>query len=323
MIIFIALNHQSSSMSEPSPERVAQFLTNIELVTYIDVASLMLLVYDHALTLSREVDLVWKKSLTPITLVFTLNRYLPYIDNAASFIHGYTPKPTITLCANLIRLQMWLMLIGVAIADIVLLVRTIAIWRGDRRIGTGLSVLMIIIAVVVIYFTNSYLQGLSVFPNFLTKYPTCAASTITNNNIDHLVICYAVLLGYEAAVLLLTLMRAHKYQTGTLFKRLYIDGITFFIYLCVISIINMVVMIATLPELQLSLIMVHRNVHSILTGRIILNIRRIVAGPTVPEVHPLPVIRFSGRSAPSRLTGLTDLYSTRITDASESDPSLV
>jgi len=304
-------------MSELSPERLFQVLANVELVTCVYISSSMLLIYDHALTFSREVNLVWRKTHSPFTLLFLVNRYLPYLDNTTSFVHGYIPKPTLSLCAKLVHVQLWSICAGIVIADIILLVRTIAIWRGDRRIGSGVTILLATSTAVAMYSANNYLI---VFPNFLSKYPSCIGETITSNSNIHLVTSYATLLGFEAAVLLLTLMRARKYQTGKLFRRLYIDGITFFLYLCVISIINMVAMIITVLELNLILIMVHRNLHSILTGRIILNIRSVGASPTVSDDHPLSVIRASGHSAPSRFTGLTDIYSTDITDEVEGDP---
>lgn len=37
-------------------------------------------VYDHSLTLSEEVSLIWKRKLNFLSLTFFINRYLPYLD---------------------------------------------------------------------------------------------------------------------------------------------------------------------------------------------------------------------------------------------------
>lgn len=287
-----------------TPGTVVQFLKNYEVFLYFDMASLTLLVYDYALTFSREVDFVWKKSFSPTTLLFIVIRYLPFVDNTALFLHEFIPNPSLSLCGKSYRLHIWSFVLGIGVADIVLVLRTVAIWRGNRRVAISLSILLMFTIAVAAYFVNDFLRKLFAFPNFITKFPTCALTNTSN----HLYICYAVILGFEAVVLLLTLLRANNYQSGTLFKRLYIDSITFFIYLCILSVINITVLLTAPAEVGAILTGVHRNIHSILSGRIILNIRSIGTSTARSGDHAPSETRTQGsRETPSLLTGLTDI----------------
>ncbi|TFK89490.1 hypothetical protein K466DRAFT_486714, partial [Polyporus arcularius HHB13444] len=49
-----------------------------------------LLIYEYVITLRREVDFFWKRKLTGASVLFFLNRYLPLVVNAVSFV-GLAP----------------------------------------------------------------------------------------------------------------------------------------------------------------------------------------------------------------------------------------
>jgi hypothetical protein len=94
-------------------------------------------------------------------------------------------------------------------SPVVLILRTVAIWRGDKRIAIFLSALLAGATITAAYFVNSFLRNLTgthlgqvgnpltkaslVFLNPVTKPPECALWIAVN----HLFICYAVLLGFE------------------------------------------------------------------------------------------------------------------------------
>jgi hypothetical protein len=42
-------------------------------------------VYDYLLTFSDEVNWVWRKSVTPVSILFYITRYLPFFDTIALF----------------------------------------------------------------------------------------------------------------------------------------------------------------------------------------------------------------------------------------------
>ncbi|KZT51831.1 hypothetical protein CALCODRAFT_487585 [Calocera cornea HHB12733] len=52
-----------------------QAVANAFATSYIEAAAMTALVYDHLLTLSREVELIWKSSFSLVKLLFLINRY--------------------------------------------------------------------------------------------------------------------------------------------------------------------------------------------------------------------------------------------------------
>jgi hypothetical protein len=96
---------------------------------------------------------------------------------------------------------------------VVLVLRTVAIWGGDKRITVFLSVLLAGATATSAYFVNNFLQNLTgaqfcrvsnsltrmslVFLNFMTNTPECALDGVVN----HLFICYAAMLGFETGEL--------------------------------------------------------------------------------------------------------------------------
>jgi len=65
-----------------------------------------------------------------------------------------------------------------------------------------------------------------------------------------------------------------------LFRTIYLDGIMFYVYLSVSSLINIIVLNITQNYLNSSIVSFHRALHAILTARLVINIRRAGAQPS-------------------------------------------
>ncbi|KAI0305341.1 hypothetical protein B0F90DRAFT_1703614 [Multifurca ochricompacta] len=51
--------------------------------SYMQVAAISLLYYDHILTLPAEVSHIWSQAISPNTFLFLLNRYTAFLGNIA------------------------------------------------------------------------------------------------------------------------------------------------------------------------------------------------------------------------------------------------
>lgn len=56
-------------------------------ISLLLVSSVALLLYDYALTLSLEVDLVWRAPWNLLKLFYIVQRYLPFFDTAFLVLH--------------------------------------------------------------------------------------------------------------------------------------------------------------------------------------------------------------------------------------------
>jgi len=228
-----------------------------EVFLQVEVAGMTLLAYDYLLTFSSEIDFVWKKPFTPVTLLFAITRYLPFVDNSLAFVSNAASDLSVSTCTLVTRFQIWSYVIGIAIADVILILRTVAIWHGGKRIGILLGILAIGFIIPAVYYVNKFLQHFidtatarkyytanihpAITSKFISNLPSCTDISPANQ----MFFLYVFLMIAEAVVLLLTLLRAKSYRGGTpkLFRTLYYDSVVFFTYLFVLSMINIIVLL--------------------------------------------------------------------------------
>jgi len=223
------------------PPAALEAWVDYEIFLHFEVADMALLAYDYMLTFLEEVEFVWKKPFSPVTLVFVITRYLPFIDNTFASIYDFVPNLSSPACKLLYRFQYWSFVVGICIAEVVLILRTIAIWHGDKRIAIFLGTLAAGIVAPVLYYIAKYLQTFTdpfeafrslspAFHKLISTLPSCTAAASR----DHIIIFYVLFTVSEAVVLMLTLLRAKAYRAEPfkLFKALYHDGIAFSTYLC-------------------------------------------------------------------------------------------
>ncbi|KAG9080824.1 hypothetical protein FRC06_006122 [Ceratobasidium sp. 370] len=136
---------------------------------YFMLASFVILVYDHILTFSDEVDRVWQREWTGATWLFTLNRYLTELQFIVNLVSFHDPSWTAEVsfmtgrhrnvtnypgirCERFIPFPGVSTLVSVAIAEIVLILRTYAaFWLAPLAMDT-------VITGLTVFKTLQYLQ---------------------------------------------------------------------------------------------------------------------------------------------------------------------
>ncbi|KAF4585293.1 hypothetical protein EYR40_002130 [Pleurotus pulmonarius] len=215
-------------------------------------------VYDYIITFDLEVSLIWfyHSGWSWTSALFMLNRYLPFVDT----VNGLWPP------AHWHGVKL-------TIPQVILTIRTWAIWHRDRKLAVVL--LLFFAAVwgptfaVMTIFTRSLEFGPAPFPGFV------GCNFVAANQI--LFVTWALLMVYEAGILVLMAYRAYVgWSNGggntALFTAVYRDGILYYLYLFVLSLVNIIV-IKVFPKYIILLAAVERVVHSVLASRVILHIR--------------------------------------------------
>jgi len=112
----------------------------------------------------------------------------------------------------------------------------------------------------------------NVLPVELSPFPSIPGFFILENKND-LYIPYSLMMAFETVVLALTLIKA-KGQRGIskLHKTLYEDSLLYYSFLFSVSVANTAMLIAGPVVLRPVLASIHRVLHSVSSGRIILNI---------------------------------------------------
>jgi len=240
-------------------------------VTYLDIVAAAVLMYDYLLTVEREARLVWPVPWNLGKILFLLTRYPVFADTFLVLYHQFailSPQA----CQGLYRTIGFLLGVGTLIAETILALRTWVIWHRDPRIGIFLCVTLVGLWVPVFYFLKVALYSL-VFAN--PPGPNLPGCFLEKQN-PILWIVFIFVMTFETIVLALTLVKGWQHfrgQSTTLVSVLYRDGILNYIYLCLLSIINVVVLLTAPHGYSTLLTATQRALHSILSGRILLHLR--------------------------------------------------
>jgi len=280
-----------------------------QIVTYFDIASAALLFYDYLITLPEEVTYVWPTRWNIGKVLFLLTRYPVFADTTLVLVHQFQVLDA-TQCKIIFTTIGWMLGVGVGIAEIILSMRTWVIWGRDKRIAFFLGSLLVVLWIPVFWFDNEALSSL-VFtspPNPNT--PGCFL--ISQKNILYAV--FILIMSFETVILTLTLIKGleHFRRAGSpLVTVLYRDGILNYVYLFILSVINLVVITSAPHGFTTLLTAMQRVAHSILSGRILLHLRqaasvRVVTsrmyrdGTTGPSLAVSASWKFNRRAAEKR-----------------------
>jgi len=259
------------------------------------VASLAVSVYDYILMLPSEINFIWdwNSEWSSIKILFLVSRYSAFFDIPMT-IYINLRSGTTPLCTNVIYIMsVTSTVIGLAVAEAILAIRTYALWRSSRRIFISLFGLlsMVCISWLILLATSAHtLESSEEQSNVV-----CYTSTRSTPYLFP-VIAWSALTAFETVIVVLTLWIWFKdfgQPKSRLIITLYRDGILYFIYLFLISVANITVLLTfSKGSVANMLNTFQRAMHSILSCRIVLHIRETSLDPIAVSTIRLSNIAF-------------------------------
>jgi len=163
---------------------------------------------------------------------------------------------------------------GIIIAEVILAIRTWALWRRSKRVGIVLVVLAVSAIVPAYVICWEWMRR-----GHLVYAINPAVGCTQTDGSPIIAVDFILIVLWESAVLGLTLfsgLPSFRVNRGrSLLSVLYRDGVLFYIYLLAFSIVNITVVI-TAPRLLAGILTsMQRAVHSSLSARVILNLREV------------------------------------------------
>jgi len=127
----------------PDDGQYTQQYRELIATNYFGLASFVVLLYDHVLTFDDEVRYVWRGNKKLVTWLFFINRYLTPLGFAVN-INAYLSRVwTPVICANFVRYEGAMTLIGISVASLMMGVRVTAIYRGNRMVLSLISLMFL------------------------------------------------------------------------------------------------------------------------------------------------------------------------------------
>ncbi|KAL5532582.1 hypothetical protein ACEPAF_4356 [Sanghuangporus sanghuang] len=221
-------------------------------------------IYDvFFVTFDQEVTLVWPSRWNLVKALFFLNRYLPFVDTFLSLHHSDESLDRKKHCPRLV-------VVGICISEVILMIRTSAIWGRRRAIhyvllflGAGTLIPSIVMAQLEVMSLDCVHGG-------------CIKSRPSSRIVFVAYLLLVVMC--ETTIAILTLVQAWRHYRSNqvkspLISQLYKDGLLYFVYLQVFLIFNIIIAVAGPPDIGTLLAIPQRVLHSVLCTRVLLHIR--------------------------------------------------
>ncbi|KAI5119656.1 hypothetical protein M0805_007747 [Coniferiporia weirii] len=258
----------------PTLVQLAEAATHLQAAKFYALASLIMMVYDNFLTFSTEVEKIWKRKFSGLTLLYFLNRWVFLLAVIPAYIGTYA-EGAAHRCENFFRYPGYVSTFQRAVIGTVFILRTYCIYNRNLRVA-GLVAVLLAVEITVKLVSNTEWGEAVVLP---LGFVGCILA-VAPQNAQKFVIYWAFELLTDATVLSLTIYRSYtefKASAGFSHSRLWQvilkDGFMYFLVMCT-SNLTTVIMYVTLPQ-DLKAINANFGVmsNSLLTARLILNLR--------------------------------------------------
>ncbi|TCD65713.1 hypothetical protein EIP91_002289 [Steccherinum ochraceum] len=216
------------------PLAIASEAATLRVLNYTGVSPAALLVYDYLLTVDSEVAYIWPTQMSVMKVLFFYTRYSCFVDLFLGVSFHLTDGITPQECHRLFLLIGWLNVVGIIVAEVVMVVRTWAIWNKSRRVGIGLAVMSVSTVVAGCLIEGLFLKTLTFTSYPHMNIPGCA---LTGGN-PTVGIVFILIIIVETIALVLTLIKGVQrfrhlgiQRSQGLVYVLYRDGVLFYLYL--------------------------------------------------------------------------------------------
>ncbi|KAJ7605480.1 hypothetical protein FB45DRAFT_953010 [Roridomyces roridus] len=270
----------------------SELLSNLQVDTYVKVGCLTLLVYDTLLHLDKEYRFVWKSRWSVIKCLYLWVRYSTYIDTVLAVQERLDFNRDAASCSRIMDFTTIFAGFGIGVAEIILMVRTYAMYERSKRLLCFFVVLWIAVGCVNIWAVLQWTGSFEVAPS-----PSVGAACYIGTSSNIGLVCYTSLVAGETVIVFLTLWKAlhssflvgSTYQASKLVVSFYRDGILFYLAVLPFSIVNAVILFVQPPGLNIVADTPLRVMHTILACHLVTHVRSVADEEASGSNHTEPV----------------------------------
>ncbi|KAH7905634.1 hypothetical protein BJ138DRAFT_1183541 [Hygrophoropsis aurantiaca] len=140
-------------MADPA---VIQVLQTIQTTNYITAAGAALVVYDQVLTLSQEVDLIWNRNWSFMTVLYLIARYSGNLSMVGLAVWDMCISWTSSVDVNITLAVNWGENIFLLTMQAILVIRVYALFNRSRKVLIFLATLYVLQATTTFVMTSLY-----------------------------------------------------------------------------------------------------------------------------------------------------------------------
>ncbi|KAF8815776.1 hypothetical protein BYT27DRAFT_6655343 [Phlegmacium glaucopus] len=190
-------------MSSPPPDAVlATALVHLHAGLYFQIAGFVMLIYDHMLTFSDEVERIWKQKITGASILFLMNRYLTPLQFIIVIDAFQDPEWTKKACDRFVVFEGAQTISMVGICELIMILRVYALYGRSKLVAIPL--LLLLAAQIV-------LSSLGVNTGFAVPLPPGVVGCILTGTSSLLALIWVTPLVTDSLIFFLTLWKTGQY----------------------------------------------------------------------------------------------------------------
>ncbi|KAJ7507383.1 hypothetical protein B0H11DRAFT_1971517 [Mycena galericulata] len=271
-------------------QQLALLASYIQAVRYMHVVDITILLFDYSVTMDLEMSLMWSSKWSLSKFLFFLSRYSPLFDVPVLLYYSMMPNLSFELCSQLHAAASWGTIFGIAVAEAILILRTYALSGRKRSVLIFFTTVWTIAILSSIVLLELFLRSVIYGPPPSPDVPGCF---LVDGDVVFASVPFVLVLLNDTIIMAYTLwigLRNYRHSRNPLILALYRDGIKYYIFLSIISLINVATLLqAPKPMAQLFNTFL-RVVHSVLSTRILLHVRNIEQIDSEPTVVVRPAV---------------------------------
>ncbi|KAH8829595.1 hypothetical protein DL96DRAFT_1064930 [Flagelloscypha sp. PMI_526] len=239
---------------------------------YFQLASFIMLVYDHCITFGDEVERIWKRKMTGASILFLINRYGTAIQFAFIVNAFNDPSWSTDFCDRVVAFEGYTTVALVGICELIMILRIFALFSRNYFI---LGFLLVVLAGQIIL--SCY--GLST--GFRAALPPGFVGCIFTGPADGLfpAVWYTPSVT-DFIIFVLTIVRARVYwnsQSAAMptIIRFVQDGILYFLVIFAANLANVIIFRLAVDDLKAMGASFSQCISSVMISRLVLNLRAV------------------------------------------------
>jgi len=274
---------------------IDQDFENSVLTQYVGVASFTMLVWDHIITFSDEVEYLWKGGKGLAVYLFFLNRYLIPLSFIVNLWAYFSTSWTLRSCGHFVRYEGSMTMIGISIVFLMMFLRIRALYARFLSIQAFVFALFLIFVGI-----NAYVLSHGI-PVHHPSYPLVDSCTmIVDPKVGRVLASSTAWLPllYDTVVISLTVYRTassvYTRSTSNLFSVLFREGLLYYSVICTITLVLTIMINSTGQSIRNVASQLHLCLTVAMMSRITLHLRRFANSPDKLFYHdaapqfPLP-----------------------------------
>jgi len=178
-------------------------LKGLQTTRYARLASNSIIIFDHAMTFDREVELIWKSRWSFPKILFLLNRYYGVASIVLTDYSFFATSFENSLCLRLYLWEGWRGLIGCMLAQGILQIRIYALYIENKRVIGIMLVSFVFSSAASAWVIGSSLSTIAAFPLVIPGGEFCYTPTVP----PHLYAFWIPMLSFETLLCCLAVIR--------------------------------------------------------------------------------------------------------------------